>query len=84
MPLGWQTALQPLDGHPTMAYHCEAMGNNSFRVLGVVFLSLMLLLFLGAALLSTTHQGEGAIGPLVFVGTLLFVPGLLLLLLWRS
>ena len=67
-----------------MAYHGEAVGNNSFRVLGVVFLSLMLLLFLGAAFLDTTHQGEAAIGPLVFVGILLFFPGLLLLLLWRS
>lgn len=67
-----------------MAYHGEAMGNSSFRVLGVVFLSLMLLLFLGAAFLSTTHRGEAAIGPLVLIGILLFFPGLLLLLLWRS
>jgi len=67
-----------------MAYYCEAMANSSFRVLGVVFLSIMLLLFLGAAFLSTTHQGEAASWALVFVGILLFFPGLLLLLLWRS
>jgi hypothetical protein len=60
------------------------MFNNSFRVLGVVFLSVMLLLFLGAAYLDTIQKGQAAIGPLVFVGILLFVPGLLLLLLWRS
>ena len=61
-----------------------SMGNRSFRVLGLVLISMMLLAFLGAAFLSTTHQGEAASWALVFVGILLFVPGLLLLLLWGS
>ncbi len=60
------------------------MGNRSFRVLGLVLISMMLLAFLGAAFLSTTHQGEAASWALVFVGILLFFPGLLLLLLWGS
>ena len=60
------------------------MVNSSFRVLGVVFLSIMLLLFLGAAYLDTIQKGQAAIGPLVLIGILLFVPGLLLLLFWRS
>jgi len=60
------------------------MFNNSFRTLGAVFLALMLILFVGAALLSSANRGEAAIGPLVFIGILLFFPGVLLLLLWRS
>ena len=61
-----------------------SMGNRSFRVLGLVLISMMLLAFLGADFLSTTHQGEAISWALAFVGILLFVPGLLLLLLWGS
>jgi hypothetical protein len=61
-----------------------AMGNRSFRVLGLVLVSMMLLAFLGAAFLSSTHRGEAASWAILAVGILLFVPGLLLLLLWGS
>ena len=60
------------------------MFNSSFRILGAILLALMLLLFVGAALLSNANRAEAAIGPLVIVGILLFFPGVLLLLLWRS
>jgi hypothetical protein len=60
------------------------VGNRSFRVLGLVLTSMMLLAFLGAAFLSSTHRGEAASWALLSVGILLFFPGLLLLLLWGS
>ncbi len=58
------------------------MGNGSFRFFGVFFLSVMLILFLAAAFLSTMNWSQVVIWALVFVGLLLFVVGLLLLLCW--